>query len=104
MSSPAKGWHSVCHREGNLLTKEEFKAGRKSLGLSVYQLGHILNTTPDTVRKWEMPDYRNTARGPNPVAQRVLQWMLDGYRPPEWPARPQDDDTDSSERAPDGSD
>jgi DNA-binding transcriptional regulator YiaG len=99
MTSPATGWHSVCHREGNLLTSEEFKAGRKALGLSVYELGHILNTTPDTVRKWEMPDHRNTARGPNPVAQRVLQWMLDGYRPPEWPS-----DTDSSERATDDSD
>ncbi len=81
------------------MTSEEFKAGRKSLGLSVYQLGHILNTTPDTVRKWEMPDHRNTARDPNPVAQRVLQWLLAGYRPPEWPSA-----TDSQERPADDSD
>jgi DNA-binding transcriptional regulator YiaG len=67
------------------MTPEQFKAGRKSLGLSVTQLAHILNTAPDTVRKWELPDYRSTARGISPVAQRVMQWMMTGYRPPEWP-------------------
>jgi DNA-binding transcriptional regulator YiaG len=67
------------------MTPKQFKAGRKLLGLSVTQLAHILNTAPDTVRKWEMPDDRSTSRGVNPVAQRVMRWMLAGFRPPEWP-------------------
>ena len=67
------------------MTPEQFKAGRRSLGLSVYQLGHILNTAPDTIRKWEMSEARSSGRGVNPVASRVMEWLLAGYRPPEWP-------------------
>jgi len=26
-------------------------------------------------------------RPPNPIACRVLDWMLRGWRPPEWPER-----------------
>jgi hypothetical protein len=97
------GAHPMRHRERNAVTHEQFKAGRRSLGLSVYQLGHILNTAPDTIRKWELPDHRCTARGPNPVAARVLHWLLAGYRPPEWPTTPQIT-TDSHERAENDSD
>lgn len=67
------------------MTPEQFKAGRRALGLSVYQLGHILNTAPQTIRKWEMPDARSSGRSVNPVAARVMKWLLAGYRPPEWP-------------------
>lgn len=61
-----------------------FKAGRERLGLSQSQLGHILDTGPRTIRQWEAEDVLNS-RDPNPIACRVMQWMLDGYRPPEWP-------------------
>ena len=67
------------------MTPEQFKVGRRSLSLSVYQLGHILNTAPHTIRKWEMPDTRSSGRSVNPVASRVMEWLLAGYRPPEWP-------------------
>lgn len=66
------------------MTPAEFKAARKFLGLTQSQLGHILDTNPSTIRRWEMAPDVKSARPPNPVASRVMGWMLDGYRPPEW--------------------
>ena len=68
------------------MTPQQFKEARQKLGLTQSQLGHILNSNPRTVRKWETDD---DTRPVNPIAQRVIEWMLNGYRPPEWPkARP----------------
>lgn len=68
------------------MTPDEFKTGRKSLGLTQAQLGHILDTAPQTIRKWEMPPTNSTARSVNPVAARVMTWMLAGFRPSEFPS------------------
>jgi len=68
------------------LNAAEFKEARQKLGLTQSELGHILNTSPVTVRKWEMPDTASNARTPNPVAAQVMRWLLAGYRPPQWPA------------------
>lgn len=68
------------------MTPADFKEARISLGLSQSQLGEILATSPTTIRKWEMDADRSTARSPNPVACQVMRWMLDGFRPPEFPA------------------
>ena len=67
---------------GGPMTPAEFRAARHELGLTLDQLGAILATNPRTVRRWEKDD---GTRPPNPIACRVLEWMLDGYRPPEWP-------------------
>ncbi|MFE3836070.1 helix-turn-helix domain-containing protein [Pseudogemmobacter sonorensis] len=67
------------------MTPAEFKEARRKLGLSQSQLGQILDTTPQTIRKWEMAEDRSTARSVNPVAARVMGWLLSGWRPPEWP-------------------
>lgn len=67
------------------MTPQEFKEARQSLGLTLEQLGAILDTAPRTVRKWEAQSGTNS-RDPNPIACRVMRWMLDGYRPVEWPA------------------
>lgn len=68
------------------MTPAEFKAARQKLGLTQLELGRILDTAPQTIRKWEAPEDANTARGPNPVACQVMRWMLAGIlRPPEWP-------------------
>lgn len=67
------------------MTPSQFKEGRIRLGLSSAQLGRILNTSPQTIRKWEMGEECSTARSVNPIAARVMEWMLNGYRPPEWP-------------------
>ncbi|MEL6362312.1 MAG: helix-turn-helix transcriptional regulator [Pseudomonadota bacterium] len=68
------------------MTPEQFKEARRKLGLTQAQLGTILDTSPTTIRKWEMPEHKSTARGPNPVACQAMRWMLGGFRPPEWPA------------------
>jgi DNA-binding transcriptional regulator YiaG len=67
------------------MTPHEFKEARITLGLSQAQLGEILNTNPTTIRKWEAESDRSTSRKPNPVAVQVLRWLLDGFRPPQWP-------------------
>lgn len=68
------------------MTSEEFKKARRELGLTQSQLGVILDTNPATIRKWEMNGDRSTSRAPNPVASRVMAWLLRGFRPPEFPA------------------
>lgn len=67
------------------MTPEEFKEARRKLGLTQSQLGEILDTAPQTIRKWEMPDSARSRRSVNPVAARVMQWMLASGRPSEWP-------------------
>lgn len=65
-----------------IATPQQFKQARNKLGLSAKQLGTILNTDPRTIRRWE--DESGT-RPPNPVACRVMEWLLTGWRPPEYP-------------------
>lgn len=72
------------------MSPSEFKAVRQRLGLSIYQLGHLLDVEPRTIRKWESEGGTN-ARAPNPVASRVMGWLEAGFRPPEWPAAPSSD-------------
>jgi DNA-binding transcriptional regulator YiaG len=67
------------------MTPDQFKEARHQLGLTRPQLGAIINTSPDTIKKWEMPEGRSNSRDPNPIACRVLEWLLDGLRPPQWP-------------------
>lgn len=70
------------------MTPQEFKQARRELGLTVAALARILDIGDRTIRKWEAPENTNSARAPNPVACRVMRWMLDGRRPEEWPDRP----------------
>lgn len=64
---------------------EAFKHARRRLGLTQSELARILDTAPQTIRKWEAHDGASTARPPNPIACRVVEWMLAGWRPPQWP-------------------
>ncbi|MGO8211853.1 helix-turn-helix domain-containing protein [Rhizobium ruizarguesonis] len=64
------------------MNAKDFRQARASLGLSASQMANILNVDPRTVRKWESDD---GTRPPNAVAIRVVEWMLSGYRPPQWP-------------------
>ena len=71
-------------------TSRDFKKARHDLNLSVTELARILNSNIRTIRKWEQDENSfqdGSPRPPNPIACRVLQWMLDGYRPPEWPEK-----------------
>ena len=69
------------------MDNREFKSIRHQLGLTVNELGKILDTDSRTIRKWEAEPDLSTARGPNPVAARVMCWMRDGFRPPEFPKK-----------------
>jgi len=60
------------------MTPQEFRNARQSLGLSQSELGRMLGVNPRTVRKWE---HDNGTRPPNPIACRVLLWMLNGIEP-----------------------
>lgn len=66
------------------MTGAEFKAARERLGLTYSELGAILGgIRADTIRrKWEVDQ-----PGPSPMACQIVGWMLEGYRPPEWPER-----------------
>lgn len=68
------------------MTPTEFKEARRKLGLSQRQLGILLDTNPVTIRKWETNAENSSSRKPNPVASKVMKWLLDGFRPPEFPA------------------
>lgn len=67
------------------MTAEEFKAARIKLGLSVAQLAEILDTNASTISRWESPESAVTKTPLNPTAARVMQWMIAGFRPPQWP-------------------
>ncbi|MBY3434840.1 helix-turn-helix transcriptional regulator [Rhizobium laguerreae] len=64
------------------MNANQFRKARASLGLSAAQIASILNVDPRTIRKWESDD---GTRPPNPIAVRVVEWMIGGYRPPQWP-------------------
>jgi len=69
------------------MTPREFRDARRQLGLTQSQLATALGLGKDgarTVRKWEA-ETGSSARPPNPIACRALHWMLQGFRPPEWP-------------------
>lgn len=69
------------------MTPEEFKAARRALGLTQSQLARILGITPQTLRKYEMPPTRSTHRSVHPTVARAVNWLCDGFRPPEWPTQ-----------------
>jgi DNA-binding transcriptional regulator YiaG len=71
------------------MTPDEFKHARQDLGISVIDLARILDVEVRTIRKWESAGGSN-ARPPNPIAARVLSWLQDGFRPPEWSKTPTD--------------
>lgn len=70
------------------MTPEKFKQVRQSLGLTAQQLAHILNVNISTVQKWETPATAKTARRPDPIAVRAMEWMASGFRPPQFPSPP----------------
>jgi DNA-binding transcriptional regulator YiaG len=61
---------------GDAMTPQQFKEARLTLALSTAQLATILNTDARTIRRWE--SMGSDARKANPIACRVIQWLLDG--------------------------
>jgi len=67
------------------MTPSQFKQARQSLGLTQSQLGNLLDTDGQSIRRVEMEGDATTKRKPAPRMVRLLQAYLDGYRPTDWP-------------------
>lgn len=72
------------------MTPIEIKEARRKLGLSTAQLGAMLDTDPQTIRRMEQRADAKTFRSPAPRMLRLLRAYLDGYRPADWPVKPMD--------------
>lgn len=60
------------------MTPARFKAAREGLGLSVDELAALLGRSPRAVQRWEMPSDAPSSRAPDPLASRILHWLLIG--------------------------
>lgn len=67
------------------MDNKQFKKARQTLGLTISETATILNVDSRTIRKWEAAETCTTSRSPNPIAVRVMKWLLSGFRPPEFP-------------------
>ena len=69
------------------MTFKELKEARLKLGLTQLQMGAMLDTDGQTVRRMEMnPETANTAREPQRRMVRLYKAYLDGWRPEDWPS------------------
>ncbi len=64
---------------------EKIKFIRRQLGLTQKQLGALIDTDAQTVRRLEMSPDKNTARNPAPRMMRLIVAYSEGYRPKDYP-------------------
>jgi hypothetical protein len=67
-----------------IMDAAEFRAGRKSLGLTQPQASDAFGISLRQYKTWE-------ADGPSPLAARYMAALLSGYRPDDWPDGGTDD-------------
>jgi DNA-binding XRE family transcriptional regulator len=67
------------------MTPDDIKEARATLGLTQAQLGQMLDTDGQTVRRMELDADASTFRKPAPRMVRLIRAYLDGYRPKDWP-------------------
>lgn len=67
------------------MSPEDIRQARHKLGLTQAQMGAMLDTDRQTIRRMEMPETASTARKPAPRTERLIAAYLDGYRPADWP-------------------
>jgi plasmid maintenance system antidote protein VapI len=65
------------------MTPAEFKAARKSLGLSSSQMATLLGVHPQSVRRLEGPATKTIPE----TTGRLVEAFLGGYRPECWPLK-----------------
>jgi transcriptional regulator with XRE-family HTH domain len=68
------------------MTPQEFRAARKSLGLSVNQMAALLEVRPVHVRKMELAEDLPSHRRIMPATGKLVEAFLAGYRCRDWPA------------------
>lgn len=64
---------------------DEIRKARVRLGLTQAQLAYLLDTDPQSVRRWEMAPDATTHRKVPVRAMRLIRAYLSGYRPEDWP-------------------
>ena len=64
---------------------EKIKFIRRQLGLTQKQLGALIDTDAQTVRRLEMSPDKKTARNPAPRMMRLIVAYSEGYRPKDYP-------------------
>lgn len=62
-----------------------FRRARADLGLTQEQLAGILGIDRKTVQRYEAAPETRFSRPVNPIAARVMSWLMAGFRPPQWP-------------------
>lgn len=67
------------------MTPAELKSARRAIGLTQAELGRMLDTAPQTVRRMEMAPTTQTHRAPAPRMVRLIRAYLAGWRPDDWP-------------------
>jgi len=68
------------------MTPVQIKKARRDLGLTVDQMGAMLDTDAQTVRRMGYDASKSTSRTPAVRMVRLIHAYLAGYRPPDWPA------------------
>ena len=68
------------------MTPTDLKQARHKLGLTQAQLGAMLDTDGQTIRRMEQPEDTKTFRKPAPRMLRLLVAYMAGYRPDDWPS------------------
>lgn len=69
------------------------RGARAELGLSVSQMASVLETDPQTIRRMEQTPLASTFRKPASRMIRLLRAYLNGYRPADWPAGHESEET-----------
>ena len=67
------------------MTPADLKAARHQLGLTLAQLGALLDIGWQQVARMEMSPDRSTSRCPAPRVEKLISAYLAGYRPDNWP-------------------
>lgn len=70
----------------HVMTHDEIKAARQTLGLSVNDMARLLGHAPVHQRRLESAEDVDMHRVARPTTVRLLRAYLDGYRPADWPA------------------
>jgi DNA-binding XRE family transcriptional regulator len=63
------------------MTGDQLKAARTKLDLTEDQLAQVLDIETSTYLKWE-----SDFQGPPGFVANAVNWLLDGYRPSNWPS------------------
>jgi DNA-binding transcriptional regulator YiaG len=61
------------------MTKDDFRASRRALGLTQEALARLIGRTRRNIQQWESGE-----RPVDGAAARLVRAYLDGYRPDDW--------------------